>query len=155
MKDEDFNDEEYGYTEEETKNNSNKKHRSRPKSKPEPKSNKEKESSNEDPKIDDMDTGGVDSFFDIFIPDWELDDNIKEELAGYDVFIINYEPIKFYIAHYGLNQIVRGGIGKENIVVTDDDGNIEYEDDIPVRKQCKKLRLSVPIINAIPTSVIK
>jgi len=154
MKEKDFDgltDDEYGYSEKsepksKTKSNEGNNATDTPNnSKGYSKRNNEAETEN-----------NINSLFDIHIPDWELDEKIKEELADYAVYIANYEPIKFYIAHTGLNQIVRGYIGNETITVTDENGNIEYDERGKERKEeVKKLRLSIPMINGIPISVIK
>lgn len=74
----------------------------------------------------------------------ELDEHIKGELEEFTYFIINREPAKFYVANHYFNQIIRGFPGKQTV----------YEDGEPAGV-IDKLRFSMPIINAVPISVIK
>ena len=86
MKDEDFTDEEYGYTEEENPAS---------KSKSDSTSHKIKNTAILDEKT---------SY-------WQLDERIKAELDTFDFYVSNIEPAKFYIPNDELNQIVRGYVG--------------------------------------------
>lgn len=50
------------------------------------------------------------------VPDWQLTEEIKKEIADNNGYIANYEPMKLYLAHIGLNQVVESKIGKEALM---------------------------------------
>lgn len=88
------------------------------------------------------------------VPDWQLTEGIKKELAGLDIYVFNYQPLRFYIAHPELNQIVKGYIQIEKRTVKDENGKTIWADEgIPEKEEVKTVGLSTPIINAIPVEV--
>lgn len=90
------------------------------------------------------------------VPQWQIKDSIREELEQHHFSISNYEPMDFIIAHRGLNQIVKGYIGKKHETVKDENGKTVWLDEgIAETKEVPALRLKNPIIDAIPIGVTK
>jgi hypothetical protein len=79
----------------------------------------------------------------------QLHPNIREVLSGHTWEIVNYEPLKFIIAHTEWNQIIHGSVINRTNIIYDDRGNNtgNYE-------QTPYLKLHNIIIGAIPTKII-
>ena len=79
----------------------------------------------------------------------QLHQNIREGLSGHTWEIINYEPLRFIIAHTAHNQIIHASVMNRTNILYDNRGNDSGKYEI-----IPYLKLQSIIIGAIPTEVI-